>query len=667
MFVACGRKFLNNSLLGGVVVFQGKDGLFSELVGTGFTNPWCLRSLKLNNGEDVLFFIDAIGYTPAPLGGKLMRFYQGAWEEIGVPNYFCYNVYIDGTRLWALFDLRSDADIGNPSSEGTRVYLSEDLGSTWTHVYTLAGGEFLNRKPFGYAIVASGANVVVLGVETVGWRVRFWKSTDGGSTWSFIVPTAPTSWVSVQGRNKALVVTPSQTFLSVLTPTSGTAYICASSDLTSWSIVVATNSGANRWSARRVCGRTLFFNDDSSLHPGVIAVRDDLSVDYAHPPPAFGAVACHDNNLLVGRTYTSGTVTNNDVPYFLMEGDHSSSPNFQSLSQRLYEDLGFYLAPGREGILGDVVPSEPEIPEPPPDGTPVGPSPCVPIISVSPVIDATGIYSRVRSYGLGINNASEDTSALIPQRETDWDPQQGYYIVRRELQINDYGVTEGEELRNLAYAHLTDPSAKLRGFTSLRVVVPSLPSDNTTGKPLQPGDTIVVHDTIAAAYSQSNEWVVDEYVYKWPEDITEIIASQKSAAMLESAGGNVRIYGAAFSSEGEYWESDWIPPLQVVGGKLSCVEVIHRTGVVPSRILVIAADRPIENWWDDEEVSKNRILFVPPLHEDPTWGPTGYTVVFSDGYSVVLGIAATLMVTRDKQFPEAIFSAQKTYKVLLFP
>lgn len=664
-----GRKVTSGGsrLASHALVRLSSDGRWRYVIDNLSGIPWGLKQFVVpSTALRLLFFImgaDIVFAYDVPAGGPLYVSRDGG-KTWGVVSSFpnnCHDITMaaDGT-LWAISDERAGNSYSTNGSQFSKIYKSTDFGETWelSRVLTEESSGSNNCRAFVIAAHPTDPNkIIVGGTSPVGISpARFWRTTNGGQTWQFVQPSGASP--AYNGQNRALSYLPNGNLIygRGIAGLSPSAVVMSSDNGSTWSSVYTFNSH-NQWpQSVSSCGKAFV----ASIG-GLVRLSQTGALEAVRLPPSglgFSSVVCYNDEVFVGAfPLESGIPT--------IEKTDPDWRGWTSIVGSMLSDLGYYIAPNWQGVM----PVPPiEAPGTPPPGTVVDEAPCIPIIGLEVTADATSIYSRSRAFGLGLNNADGMSTAHNVARETEWSPESGHYLVQREIQINDYGVTERQELKNLADSYLVDPSEKLKGFTIARITVPSLPvSDNASmlGKPLQAGDSISINSSLVPAdLNPSGLWVVDSLTYYWPEDITEIIASNRSAALVEGPGGNVRTLGMAGAGEGEFWESDWIPPLLIpVTGEASCVAIQHNIGVVPSRILVIGADSPIENWYDDTEVDQKNIIVVPPLHYDPDRGWIGFRIVQSDGNALVMAVAQILQVLDDGE----VFVTDKFLKVFLFP
>lgn len=280
---------------------------------------------------------------------------------------------------------------------------------------------------------------------------------------------------------------------------------------------------------------------------------------------------------------------------------------------------------------------------------PPAPPPCIPPIIVEVTADNMAIYSRARAFGMGTNNANATTTALVPHMEDTWNPAAGQYFVKREIIANDYGVNAGHELDNLARSYLLTKSSAQHGYITLLVTLAGFLKAITgpfLTKPLQAGDSVDIGPGLGMTFNiETGPYIVDNLVYTWPDDISALTVSQRPASLTDgTGGGNVRNIGMASAGEGAIFESDWIDPLNTFdigsGTGYPCVTIVHNLGVIPTKVMIVAAKHRIQNWYNTEEVDAAEPLFVTPAFFytlRDTW--VGYRVLSSDENQMVLAIA----------------------------
>jgi hypothetical protein len=278
---------------------------------------------------------------------------------------------------------------------------------------------------------------------------------------------------------------------------------------------------------------------------------------------------------------------------------------------------------------------------------------CIPPISVEVTADNMSIYSRSRAMGMGTSNANETTTALVTHMEDTWNPTAGQYSVKREILANDYGINDANELDNLARSYLLSKTNAQHGYITLLVTLSGF-LKAVTGpfltKPLQAGDSVDIGAGLGIAFNiEAGPYVVDNIVYTWPEDISKMTCSQRPASLTDAPGaGGVRNIGMSSAGEGEIFESDWIDPLPFAdaGTGFPCVIVEHNLGVIPTKVLIVAALHRIQNWYDSAEVDAAQPLFVTPAYFDvPIQEWVGYRVVSADENRILISIANVIAAT----------------------
>ena len=199
LLTLAGSKFTGGVFTGGAVVRLSSSGVWAELTNGGEI-AWNLNEFTFSDGSTVLFYIQASGYISGgtrPRPGALYRSVNAGvtWTNVtpssGLPE-FAEDIAQDAAGdLWLVTDERELhlTTGGLPS----RIYKSTDKGATWTLKHTSAVS-FAGRHFMLFNITCHPTDSLKILVETaemVGWGSRITRSTDGGATWSVIVPTIP--------------------------------------------------------------------------------------------------------------------------------------------------------------------------------------------------------------------------------------------------------------------------------------------------------------------------------------------------------------------------------------------------------------------------------------------------------------------------------------------
>jgi hypothetical protein len=302
-----------------------------------------------------------------------------------------------------------------------------------------------------------------------------------------------------------------------------------------------------------------------------------------------------------------------------------------------------------------------------------------------------GYYSRSRAFGMGLTNASEQQTIIIPDAETTWNPsggecfgdEHGPYLVRREIIVNDYGINKASELANLANSYLPTKEKSFGGFTVVKFRVGGIlrATENAPVplKPLQAGDEIQLSNTCEGPCKiAGGTWVVDEVLYEFPEGITSVTISRRPAAQVGSyPQGNVRVLGESLAGVGQVFESHWFHPLdpafksntinQDKPGVYDTFKIEHYMGQIPSDIIMVAAKRKIFNWFDDAEVAEAEPLYVPKagLFDHTQVQGVGFDILRVDEQLIVFQFRRFLFYSESEG--KWVFPTERFIKVWLLP
>ncbi|KKN31410.1 hypothetical protein LCGC14_0824240 [marine sediment metagenome] len=649
---------ITNAFVGGRIVRLEEDGSWTEVFSSTTIGCHSLREFTVD-GLPFLFFIDSPGSTEIPERGTLYRSGDegDTWLDVspgptGANTEYVMS-YAMGTngRLWAITDERQDPAtvVGAGPS---RIYYSDDLGSSWTLSYTIPES-FIGRGYPAYNITVNPTDsdiVIVEGVETVGLEIRLWRTTDGGLSWSAAFgPTFPIVVENVgRGFAKQIDYASDGTLVYITRARAAntTLYILRSSD------------DGDSWSTWHSESRPFSVNDGNFFLEGCTSDLWFLSeqrvwhaTDFSDTPPteiaddetspfvtsqSFVGLDCISGLLTLGVFESVPDVACCDPagiyqrPINLNTGwvEH---PGWAAMDG----DLGYRVYPWPWGVIGATefldryeLPCE--------DAAAAGDfnPQCIPILNWEISVDGQHSYfSRARAQGMGISNAGQDSAALLPN-ENVWAPtgtkfgdEGGTYNIRRDLIVNDYGINQAAELDNLAGAYLPSPDKTFKGITTIKFQVGGIPRAGSqapiANKIIQAGDQIrFCPGSQLVCNIAEGAWIVDEVSYEFPKGITTILASQRPAAHARPmVSGNIRNLGESLAAVGGVYESPWFstsdasfladPTREGSDSLYDTFAFEHFMGVPPRTITMVAAKNKIFDWYDEDLVIAAQPLYVP--------------------------------------------------------
>lgn len=195
LLTLAGRKWntVTNQFTGGAVVQLAANGTWYELasVASSVGTAWNIQDFT-RTGNSLLFYIEAAGiHLRLPYRGILYKSTdQGqTWTDVtpssGATEYVSIIKQDVAGNLWCVTDERENHTTvdGGPA----RIYKSNDEGITWTLKKTITDISFGTRywSVYNLALDPTDANCIVAeGTEMVAWRIRMWRSENGGETWT---------------------------------------------------------------------------------------------------------------------------------------------------------------------------------------------------------------------------------------------------------------------------------------------------------------------------------------------------------------------------------------------------------------------------------------------------------------------------------------------------
>jgi hypothetical protein len=624
------------------------------LVGEG-TTLWRFREL-LQGGLPVHHVIDAVDSSLYRLGGQLWRSVLNDplhWEKVTGLQLYVQDITVDDEgNYWAI---TSDAADANPVSTtlGSRIWKGTNNGAVWTQKFLLGQdgfGVIAGRKPQAWNIAVNPTDpdiIIVHGSETTTSGTRFWRSTDGGETWTGINPGLGTN--SVGGRVRAFGYN-----------AAGVLSISQNNNANTEARFYDSANNGTTWTQRFV------FTTGNTVHQQMLFGAEGFDW-WLTEERLYRVSADHLTFTLAAQSsvdFLSAELTaiNVEDGFVYLGIDCASCSTIHSIYKRpvdlstawelhadtMVTDLGYLLRVNTQGLLGatDYTVITPPDEEPPPH--------CLGMLDWEVLIGGqAGYYSRSRAFGMGLNNAGGDQTAFLADAETTWNPsgggcfgaEHGPYHVRREIIVNDYGINKGSELKNLAGSYLPSKEKSLGGFTVIKFREGGILRATATAphpyKPLQAGDEIQLGGTCEGPCGiDGGTWVVDEVVYEFPQGISTITISRRPASQTGTyPQGNVRSLGESIAEEGQVFESEWFHPLdpafksntinQDEAGVYDTFKFEHYMGQLPSDIIMVASKRKIFNWFDDAEVAEGSPLYVPKV------GLFDHTQVQGVGFDVI--------------------------------
>lgn len=233
--------------------------------------------------------------------------------------------------------------------------------------------------------------------------------------------------------------------------------------------------------------------------------------------------------------------------------------------------------------------------------------------------EGTDIFSRVRTAGKGeatnrqgYAGAGGGSGVVVTDMESSWDPENGKFNVRRESptrfegDVGDWfsealpGETDkirSRALKDRSFGQLLAGGAGLnttRGVSRGRITVPGVPAIDSQPNHLTPGNLLRViipqmglnDDGGSESTPQSiNNFIIDNWVYTYPEHVTTIELSRRSYVDLSDALVRGKT-GSEDSAAGHnsFYDSYW----RLVDGT-GTIMLQHNLGVRPSKVSVQAA------------------------------------------------------------------------------
>ncbi|KKL24624.1 hypothetical protein LCGC14_2413470, partial [marine sediment metagenome] len=190
-----------DAFIGGRVVRLESDGSWTEVFSSAETGCHHLKEFIIED-TPYLFFIESAGNVNAPRRGALQRSSDEGdnWTDVSpgpstADAEYTTSISLGANgRIWAITDNRKSQSTIAVSSDKSRIYYSDDKGTTWTLSKTITnnfGGRFYHA--YNIAADPNDANTIAVeGVEPLGSDMRLWNTSDGGASWSGAIdPTFP--------------------------------------------------------------------------------------------------------------------------------------------------------------------------------------------------------------------------------------------------------------------------------------------------------------------------------------------------------------------------------------------------------------------------------------------------------------------------------------------
>jgi hypothetical protein len=690
----------DGSFSGGRVVRLEENGSWSEVHNPGTTGAWHLREFNAGS-EPKLFYIAAAGSSTRPRRGTLYRSVDegDTWVDVtpvtpqpeAPLTGYCIGISLGaGNRLWALCDDREnpgDLTPMSPNNEASHVYYSDDWGDNWTLSLSIqspdcvfCGIDGLRRNYPAFNIAAHPTDpnkVVVEGMHATSGVARFWRTVDGGATWtnSFVPswPTPPTAVNNLGGQMSMQLNYASDGSLiysSFVAAGTTVVYIFRSIDdgdnFSTWHSVDESNVSNFGVDFLEGCTGVLWFifryevyrsPDWATTPPTTEAERsvaphsiDDTFMALSCPDGVNLSLGTHDPTPAPGCCDPPGVWTR---PISLSSGwvTHGDWATMDA-------DLGYRLYCWPKGLVG-ASPDRFALPCEDTDAVGDFVPQCIPLLNWQIKVDGQhAFYSRARAQGMGMHNAGQDHAARLPN-ENAWAPsggdygeEGGTYSVRREVIVNDYGINSAEDLDNLATAYLPLDTKEYGGITTITFQVGGIPRAGSSApvpnKILQAGDRIQFDCSSGSGCGiAEGSWIVDEVRYAFPEGITTVVASKRPAAQVRPmASGNIRNIGESLAQVGGVYESPWFsvndesflvdPDLADPTAFYDTFQFQHHLGAMPRIITMIAAKSKIYDWYDSALVTAAQPLYVPRQFIDLSQVQgVGYNIIVADETRIV--------------------------------
>ena len=648
-----------STFIGGRVVRLESDGSWTEVFSSAETGCSHLKEFII---EDVpyLFFIEGGGSAELPRRGALQRSSDegDTWIDVSPGPSTADEEYTTSFsqgangRIWAITDNRQSQSTLAATSDKSRIYYSDDKGTTWTLSHTIPQS-FAGRFYHAYNIAADPNDetiIAVEGIETLGFDMRLWNTSDGGASWSGAInPTFPVGVDNVVGVFAKQLDYASDGTLVYITRAAAAStalYIFRSSDNGStWSTWYSQSkpfSGNDGNFFLEGCDSDLWFlseqrvwhaTDFTDTPPTEIA--DDETSPFV-ASQSFEGLDCIDGLLtLAVHEFVPDPGPSDPTGVWQRPLDLSTGwvehPGWAAMNS----DLGYRVYPWPWGLLGatefldryelpceDAAAAGDHVPQ------------CIPILNWEISVNGQHSYfSRARAQGMGISNAGQDAAALIPNEEV-WAPsggeygaESGTYNIRRELIVNDYGINRQAELNKLAGSYIPLPDKTLKGITTIKFQLGGIPRAGSQApipnKIIQAGDGI----TFSCGSAKNcgiveGDWIVDSVSYEFPKGITTILASRRPAAHTRPLmSGHIRNLGESMAAQGGVYESPWFsvndpsflanPQREGADSLYNTFAFEHYMGVPPRLITMVAAKNKIFDWYDEELVIAAQPLYVP--------------------------------------------------------